>query len=49
MTPAPPCRLCLQGYEKEAFTPLSFMELLSKLNATLTDAQLSVFAGEAGM
>lgn len=40
-------RLCLLQYEKEAFTPLSFMELFSKLNATLTDAQLSVFAGGA--
>ncbi|KAL4436780.1 hypothetical protein ABPG75_003919 [Micractinium tetrahymenae] len=37
-------RLCLQQYEKEVFTPVAFMELVSKLNATLTDAQLSVFA-----
>ena len=47
--PPPPriatCRLCLQQYEKERFSPTAFMELFSKLNATLTDEQLSVFAG----
>lgn len=39
-------RLCLLQYEKETFSPLSFMELFSKLNAALSDEQLSVFAGE---
>lgn len=42
----PTRRLCLLQYEKEVFTPTAFMELFNKLNATLSDEQLSVFAGE---
>ncbi len=42
----PTCRLCLLQYEKEVFTPTAFMDLFSKLNAMLSDEQLSVFAGE---
>lgn len=38
-------QLCLLQYEREQYNPHSFMELFTKLNATLTDEQLSVFAG----
>jgi hypothetical protein len=38
-------QLCLLQYEREQYNPHSFMELFTKLNAILTDEQLSVFAG----
>lgn len=38
-------QLCLLQYEKERYGPASFMELVGKLGATLSDEQLSVFAG----
>jgi hypothetical protein len=37
--------LCLLQYEKELHSAASFMELVSKLGASLSDEQLSVFAG----
>jgi hypothetical protein len=39
------CRLCLVQYEKERYSGTAFMDLFNKLNITLTDEQLSVFAG----
>ncbi len=38
-------QLCLLQYEREQYNPHSFMDLFTKLNAILTDEQLSVFAG----
>ena len=38
-------RLCLSQYQKELFTPTSYLDAFSRMQDRLTRQQLAVFAG----
>ncbi len=39
-------RLCLQQYQKELFTPISYLDAYARMQDRLTRQQLSVYAGK---
>ena len=39
-------RLCLQQYQKELFTPISYLDTYARMQDRLTRQQLSVYAGK---